>query len=626
MSDPVRITNPGAESLGYDSDGHEIMAVDIYVNPPRVDVFHGTPPAWSSFGNKTIWGGNEWVDDSPTRSDIEKRDKEITAYKNTLSAQQKENENKRTEAGKRLSAAIAAREKDENTLKTLRAGNADAADITRQEFRLLQAELREYGFRTEIAGYDALRLHTESRMLFADADSLRISPREARSLIEQAEKRQKDAQNADKKAADMLAEYERRKGILDTRLSELEKNGGAALAVLDAQQARLLGQQTRNERAISEARNKLSSVTESLNTARNALTRAEQQLTQQKNTPDGKTIVSPEKFPGHSSTNHSIVVSGDPRFAGTIKITTSAVIDNRANLNYLLTHSGLDYKRNILNDRNPVVTEDVEGDKKIYNAEVAEWDKLRQRLLDARNKITSAESAVNSARNNVSARTNEQKHANDALNALLKEKENIRSQIADINHKIAEEKRKRDEINMVKDAIKLTSDFYRTIYNEFGKQASELAKELASVSQGKQIKSVDDALNAFDKFRNNLNKKYSIQDRMAISKALEAINQVHMAENFKLFSKAFGFTGKVIDRYDVAVELQKAVKTDNWRPFFVKLESLAAGRAASAVTAWTFSVMLGTPVGILGFAIIMAAVSALVNDKFIEQVNKLIGI
>ncbi|HGD9107429.1 TPA: colicin Ia central receptor-binding domain-containing protein [Escherichia coli] len=626
MSDPVRITNPGAESLGYDSDGHEIMAVDIYVNPPRVDVFHGTPPAWSSFGNKTIWGGNEWVDDSPTRSDIEKRDKEITAYKNTLSAQQKENENKRTEAGKRLSAAIAAREKDENTLKTLRAGNADAADITRQEFRLLQAELREYGFRTEIAGYDALRLHTESRMLFADADSLRISPREARSLIEQAEKRQKDAQNADKKAADMLAEYERRKGILDTRLSELEKNGGAALAVLDAQQARLLGQQTRNDRAISEARNKLSSVTESLKTARNALTRAEQQLTQQKNTPDGKTIVSPEKFPGRSSTNHSIVVSGAPRFAGTIKITTSAVIDNRANLNYLLTHSGLDYKRNILNDRNPVVTEDVEGDKKIYNAEVAEWDKLRQRLLDARNKITSAESAINSARNNVSARTNEQKHANDALNALLKEKENIRSQLADINQKIAEEKRKRDEINMVKDAIKLTSDFYRTIYDEFGKQASELAKELASVSQGKQIKSVDDALNAFDKFRNNLNKKYNIQDRMAISKALEAINQVHMAENFKLFSKAFGFTGKVIDRYDVAVELQKAVKTDNWRPFFVKLESLAAGRAASAVTAWAFSVMLGTPVGILGFAIIMAAVSALVNDKFIEQVNKLIGI
>ncbi|MCZ5658618.1 hypothetical protein O5623_06950 [Escherichia coli] len=103
------------------------------------------------------------------------------------------------------------------------------------------------------------------------------------------------------------------------------------------------------------------------------------------------------------------------------------------------------------------MTEDVEGDKKIYNAEVAEWDKLRQRLLDARNKITSAESAVNSARNNLSARTNEQKHSNDALNALLKEKENILNQLAGINQKIAEEKRKQDELKATKDAINFTN-------------------------------------------------------------------------------------------------------------------------------------------------------------------------
>ena len=81
--------------------------------------------------------------------------------------------------------------------------------------------------------------------------------------------------------------------------------------------------------------------------------------------------------------------------------------------------------------------------RKFIMLKFAEWDKLRQRLLDARNKITSAESAVNSARNNLSARTNEQKHANDALNALLKEKENIRNQLSGINQKIAEEKRNR---------------------------------------------------------------------------------------------------------------------------------------------------------------------------------------
>ena len=626
MSDPVRITNPGAESLGYDSDGHEIMAVDIYVNPPRVDVFHGTPPAWSSFGNKTIWGGNEWVDDSPTRSDIEKRDKEITAYKMTLSAQQKENENKRTEAAKRLSAAIAAREKDENTLKTLRAGNADAADITRQEFRLLQAELREYGFRTEIAGYDALRLHTESRMLFADADSLRISPREARSLIEQAEKRQKDAQNADKKAADMLAEYERRKGILDTRLSELEKNGGAALAVLDAQQARLLGQQTRNDRAISEARNKLSSVTESLNTARNALTRAEQQLTQQKNTPDGKTIVSPEKFPGRSSTNHSIVVSGDPRFAGTIKITTSAVIDNRANLNYLLTHSGLDYKRNILNDRSPGVTEDVEGDKKIYNAEVAEWDKLRQRLLDARNKITSAESAVNSARNNLSARTNEQKHANDALNALLKEKENIRNQLAGINQKIAEEKRKQDELKATKDAINFTTEFLKSVSEKYGAKAEQLAREMAGQAKGKKIRNVEEALKTYEKYRADINKKINAKDRAAIAAALESVKLSDISSNLNRFSRGLGYAGKITNFADWITEFGKAARTDNWRPIFVKTETIIAGNAATALVALVFSILTGSALGIIGYGLLMAVTGALIDETLVEKANKLWGI
>lgn len=626
MSDPVRITNPGAESLGYDSDGHEIMVVDIYVNPPRVDVFHGTPPAWSSFGNKTIWGGNECVDDSPTRSDIEKRDKEITAYKNTLSAQQKENENKRTEAGKRLSAAIAAREKDENTLKTLRAGNADAADITRQEFRLLQAELREFGFRTEIAGYDALRLHTESRMLFADADSLRISPREARSLIEQAEKRQKDAQNADKKAADMLAEYERRKGILDTRLSELEKNGEAALAVLDAQQARLLEQQTQNDRAISEARNKLSSVTESLNTARNALTRAEQQLTQQKNTPDGKTIVSPEKFPGRSSTNHSIVVSGDPRFAGTIKITTSAVIDNRANLNYLLTHSGLDYKRNILNDRNPVVTEDVEGDKKIYNAEVAEWDKLRQRLLDARNKITSAESAVNSARNNLSARTNEQKHANDALNALLKEKENIRNQLAGINQKIAEEKRKQDELNATKDAINFTTEFLKSVSEKYGAKAEQLAREMAGQAKGRKIRNVEEALKTYEKYRADINKKINAKDRAAIAAALESVKLSDISSNLNRFSRGLGYAGKITNFADWITEFGKAARTDNWRPFFVKTETIIAGNAATALVALVFSILTGSALGIIGYGLLMAVTGALIDEALVEKANKFFGI
>lgn len=182
------------------------------------------------------------------------------------------------------------------------------------------------------------------------------------------------------------------------------------------------------------------------------------------------------------------------------------------------------------------------------------------------------------------------------------------------------------ESEQIKDALKLTSEFYKVTFEKYGQKASYLAKELAEASRGKQIQSLNGALKAYDKFRNNLNKKYSLKDRQAISNALESLNQAQMAKNLALFGKAFGFTSKTIDVYDVAIELRKSLDTDNWRPFFIKMESLAVGKAASAITAWTFAVMLGAPVGIIGFAIIMAAMSSFVNDKFIEQINKLVGI
>lgn len=224
------------------------------------------------------------------------------------------------------------------------------------------------------------------------------------------------------------------------------------------------------------------------------------------------------------------------------------------------------------------------------------------------------------------------------LGKYLEHEKQIDSQIAQAKEQLAvakndvENKQKKveeltvKENETIKNALKLTSDFYKETFEKLGANASKIAEELAEASKGTQIKSVDDALKAYDEFRNRLNKKYSLKDRQAISLALESVNRDMMAKNLELFSKAFGFVSKNIDRYDVVVEMKNSLETDNWRPFFVKIESLSAGRAASAITAWTFAVMLGTPVGILGFAIIMAAMSALVNDKFIEQINKLIGI
>ncbi|HGM5489437.1 TPA: colicin-like pore-forming protein [Serratia fonticola] len=155
---------------------------------------------------------------------------------------------------------------------------------------------------------------------------------------------------------------------------------------------------------------------------------------------------------------------------------------------------------------------------------------------------------------------------------------------------------------------------------------AKIARELADAAKGKQIRSADEALKAFNKYKDVLNKKFSVKDREAIAKALESLNRDKMAKSLAKFSKAFNYVGWTVVGYDTVKEIEKALDSNNWRPVFVKLESLAAGRAASAITAFAFSVILGSPLGILGYVIIMTLVSAYIDDSLMEEVNALIGI
>ena len=142
------------------------------------------------------------------------------------------------------------------------------------------------------------------------------------------------------------------------------------------------------------------------------------------------------------------------------------------------------------------------------------------------------------------------------------------------------------EEERVKDAIKFTADFYKTVTEKFGEHSSKVAKELAEAAKGKSIKNVDDALKAFEKHNNVLNKKFGVKDREAIAKAMESVNRDQMAKSLAKFSKAFNYIGKTIDRYDTVVAIGKAIETNNWRPVFIQIEALAAGRAATALTAF----------------------------------------
>ncbi|MBG2913077.1 S-type pyocin domain-containing protein [Proteus cibarius] len=182
------------------------------------------------------------------------------------------------------------------------------------------------------------------------------------------------------------------------------------------------------------------------------------------------------------------------------------------------------------------------------------------------------------------------------------------------------------EFNDIKNGVKFTSDFYKEVFNTYGNEAEKLARDLASEAKGNTIRNVDDALKTYNQHKDNINKKVSTKDREAIAKALESVKVNDIANNLKKFSKGMGFVSKAMDVNDLRIELIKAVETDNWRPFFVKAETIAISMAVSAVVGFAFSALLGGPIGILGYALIMAGVGALINDKLIERTNKLIGI
>lgn len=185
---------------------------------------------------------------------------------------------------------------------------------------------------------------------------------------------------------------------------------------------------------------------------------------------------------------------------------------------------------------------------------------------------------------------------------------------------------KAQEAADLQDGIKLTADFYSELTGKYSQRATALAQELAEQAKGKIIRNVDQALAAYDRYRSSLSAKFSTADRAVIVNALNSVDQARMASQLSKMSKAFGYYGKAADAISVFQEVKKAFETDNWRPALVKIEALTAGKVAAALTAFAFSIILGLPLGIIGFALIMALVGAFVNEQLMESINSRLGI
>lgn len=142
-----------------------------------------------------------------------------------------------------------------------------------------------------------------------------------------------------------------------------------------------------------------------------------------------------------------------------------------------------------------------------------------------------------------------------------------------------------------------------------------MSKELAESAKGKKVRNAQEALKAFDQYKDSLNKKFSAKDRQAIADTLGKLDKDMMAKSLAKFGKGFGVVGDLMDAADLISEAQKSVQNGNWAPFFLKAETILIGKGASTAVALMFGAIAATPIGILGFGFLMAGTSALVDDK-----------
>lgn len=184
---------------------------------------------------------------------------------------------------------------------------------------------------------------------------------------------------------------------------------------------------------------------------------------------------------------------------------------------------------------------------------------------------------------------------------------------------LKEEKAKKEE--ELKGALKFTADFYKEISAKYGTKMSTLATDLAENAKGKTLRSADEALKAFEQYKDHLDKKFSAADRAAIVNALDSLDSAELAKNLNLFTKGFGAVGKALDVYDLVNEVKKSYASGDWNNTALKVETLFAGSAATGLIAFAFGVTVSTPVGIVAFALIMALVSAYIDDAHVKQFN-----
>lgn len=237
---------------------------------------------------------------------------------------------------------------------------------------------------------------------------------------------------------------------------------------------------------------------------------------------------------------------------------------------------------------------------------------IRQQHSEVSKEITTLDVEINKLQNQIKVAAEKA-----AAAKLIADKAAADKAAAD---KLAEAKK--TEADKLQDAILFTTNFYAVLTEKYGEKASTLAKELAESAKGKTIKNAEEAMAALEKYKDGINYKLRARDKLALQNALDSLDYEALSKNLAKFSKGFGGVSKIVDIVEILTELKKSFHTEDWKPFFIKVETVAVGMGATFVVALMFGLTVTTPLSIITFAILMALTSSYVDEKFIKIVNR----
>lgn len=194
----------------------------------------------------------------------------------------------------------------------------------------------------------------------------------------------------------------------------------------------------------------------------------------------------------------------------------------------------------------------------------------------------------------------------------------------------AAEKREKD--SALKDAFQMVADSASGITKAYGQQLGSLANEIASTVQGKKIRNYKDALATIKKIDANPNLKINSADRNAIAIALRAYDYHSYSVKLNRLSKAYGLLSKGFTAEKIYQSYSEGVRTGNWEPLMLTLESLAlSGVAATVVTQFVSALLLSLPVlgltlppvAAVGLTILAAGVlTSWIDEEMAKKLNE----